>query len=94
MEQKFKMKKAVVIILLIFLLIGCKSVEYITPSLPEFSPVIPERPELLEIPKESEIPKEANINLVLLMGYAESLENVIESWERFYNELTNLYQTK
>ena len=94
MEQKFKMKKAVVIILLIFLLIGCKSVEYITPSLPEFSPVIPERPELLETPKESEIPKEANINLVLLLGYAESLENVIESWEQFYNELTNLYQTK
>lgn len=94
MEQKFKMKKAVVIILLIFLLIGCKSVEYITPSLPEFSPFIPERPELLEIPKESGIPKEVNINLVLLMGYAESLENVIESWEQFYNELTNLYQTK
>ena len=88
------MKKAVVIILVIFLLIGCKSVEYINPYLPEFAPVVPVRPELLEIPEETEIPKEANINLVLLMGYSKSLENVIESWERFYNELTKLYQTK
>lgn len=88
------MKKAVVIILVIFLLIGCKSVEYITPSLPEFAPVVPDRPELLEIPEGTETLKEANINLVLLVGYAESLENVIDSWERFYSELKNLYQTK
>lgn len=86
------MKKAVVIILVVSLLMGCTSVKCITPSLPEFAPVVPERPELLEIPEGTETPKEANINLVLLVGYAESLENVVESWERFYSELTKLYK--
>ena len=86
------MKKALIIFLALFLITGCETVRYITPAVPDYKPVLPERPELYEIEETADIPKEVNINTVLLMGYAESLEMIIENWERFYNELTKLYQ--
>lgn len=70
---------------------GCRTVEYVSPSLPSFRPVVPERPELYELDETAEIPKEVNLNTVLLMGYAEGLENVILSWQVFYDNLRELY---
>ena len=87
------MRKIAILLLSLLILTACATkVVYIAPDLPEFSPIVPERPELEEIPETAEIPAEVNINLALIMGYAEKLEAVIGSWEVFYNDLCGIYQ--
>lgn len=86
------MKRITIALILLLSLTACESVKYIAPALPDYSPVIPNRPELYAIDETLEIPKEINMNLVLLMGYCESLENVIDNWSVFYNELKTIYK--
>ena len=91
MEKNKKMKRALVIILFI-LLVGCKTAPvYIKPALPTYDPIIPERPELLEISENVNLPQEVNINQLLLMAYAEKLEILLENWRKFYSELSTIY---
>ena len=87
------MRKIAILLLSLLTLTACATkVVYIAPELPEYSPIVPERPELEEIPETAEIPAEVNINLALIIGYAEKLEAVIDSWEVFYNDLCGIYQ--
>ena len=91
MEKNKKMKRALLIILFIFL-VGCKTAPvYIKPALPAYDPIIPERPELLEISENVNLPQEVNINQLLLMAYAEKLEILLENWRKFYSELSTIY---
>lgn len=88
------MKKAAVFLFalaFLFVSTSCRTVEYVSPTLPSFRPTVPDRPELYELDETAEIPKEVNLNTVLLMGYAEGLENVILSWQTFYDNLRELY---
>ena len=86
------MRKIAILLLSLLTLTACTTkVVYIAPELPAYSPIVPERPELEEIPETAEIPAEGNINLALVMGYAEKLEAVIDSWEVFYNDLCGIY---
>lgn len=86
-------KKLIIVLLVVnILLCGCTVTRYIAPTLPTFTPILPERPELLELPAGAEIPEEVNINLILLMGYAEKLEIALDNWELFYNELATIYK--
>ena len=88
-----KVGKLIIVLIIVNLaLCSCQSVKYISPELPAYSPAIPNRPELLEVPAGADIPEEVNINLILLMGYAEKLEIALESWERYYNELAKVYK--
>lgn len=88
-----KVRKLIIILLIVnILLCGCEVTRYITPKLPAYNPILPDRPELLELPAGADIPEEVNINLVLLMGYAEKLEIALDNWELFYNELATVYQ--
>lgn len=68
---------------------GCESVRHITPELPSYDPVVPERPILMEI--DEEVPTEVTKNLVMLVSYAEKLEIVCQGWERFYAGLREIY---
>lgn len=86
-------KKLIIVLLVVnILLCGCTVTRYISPKLPAYSPILPDRPELLELPAGAEIPEEVNINLILLMGYAEKLEIALDNWELFYNELATIYK--
>lgn len=88
------MRKIAILLLSLLILTACATkVVYIAPDLPAYSPIVPERPELEEIPETAEIPAEVNINLALVMGYAEKLEAVIDSWEVFYNDLCGIYKS-
>lgn len=88
------MRKIAILLLSLLTLTACATkVVYIAPDLPAYSPIVPERPELEEIPETAEIPAEVNINLALIIGYAEKLEAVIDSWEVFYNDLCGIYQS-
>lgn len=85
------MKRALLTILFIFL-VGCKTAPvYIKPALPVYDPILPERPELLEISENINLPQEVNINQLLLMAYAEKLEILLENWRKFYSELSTIY---
>ena len=91
MEKNKKMKRALLIILFI-LLVGCKTAPvYIKPALPVYDPILPDRPELLEISENINLPQEVNINQLLLMTYAEKLEILLENWRKFYSELSTIY---
>ena len=86
-------KKLIIVLLVVnILLCGCTVTRYIAPTLPAYNPILPDRPELLELPAGEDIPEEVNINLVLLMGYAEKLEIALDNWELFYNELATIYK--
>ena len=88
------MRKVAILLLSLITLTACATkVVYIAPELPEYSPIVPERPELEEIPESAMIPAEVNTNLALVMGYAEKLEAVIDSWEVFYNDLCGIYKS-
>lgn len=80
------MKRTLIIVALVLLtLTGCRTTQYIQPSLPEVSFTRPERPELLTV--EAEVPVEATINLIRLTGYAEKLELVLDAWETYYSAI-------
>ena len=84
------MKRAILICLVF--LVGCATKPvYIKPALPAYHPALPERPELVELPEDIELPQAVNINQLLLMGYAEKLEIIIDGWGAFYNELRAIY---
>ena len=85
------MKRAIILICLVTL-VGCATKPvYIKPALPAYHPALPERPELLELPEDTELPQAVNINQLLLMGYAEKLEIIVDGWGDFYNELRAIY---
>lgn len=78
--------KILILILLFFLsLVSCETVEYITPSLPVFNPVRPQKPLLEEVTED--VPTGAVINTIRLMEYSKQLEVYSNSWENYYNEL-------
>ena len=79
------MKKIINTLLLCLILTGCTSVEYVQPSLPDFNPVRPARPQLEEV--NEEVPQGAVINTVRLMNYSRELEIYSNTWESFYNQL-------
>lgn len=86
------MKRAIILICLVLLVVGCATKPvYIKPALPAYHPALPERPELVELPEDTELPQAVNINQLLLMGYAEKLEIIIDGWGDFYNELREIY---
>lgn len=68
----------------ILILISCKTV-YISPSLPNYEPMRPERPTLENV--NEEVPLTAVKNTIRLMTYAEQLEAYADGWENFYMEL-------
>lgn len=68
----------------ILILISCKTV-YISPSLPSYEPIRPERPTLENV--NEEVPLTAVKNTIRLMTYAEQLEAYADGWENFYTEL-------
>ena len=80
-------KIAVMLLVILLLMVGCTStkIEYVNAPLPEFSPSIPERPELAEV--TSEMPVDAVLNTIKLMTYAQELEAYGEAWRTFYEEL-------
>lgn len=79
------MKSKILILILSLTLMGCTSVEYITPTLPDFAPVKPTRPTLETV--EEEVPYEATINTIRLMEYSRLMEGYADGWETFYNQL-------
>lgn len=83
------MKNKILIILTCLILTSCQSVEYISPELPKFNPVRPERPILEEVTEE--VPLNATINTIRLMEYSKQLETYSDSWELFYNRLQEEY---
>lgn len=87
------MKRAVVLValVLIVLLTSCSHTVYISPDLPEYSPLLPSRPVLKTT--EGDVPVEATSNLIEMMGYAQRLEIVCKGWESFYEGLRELYQS-
>lgn len=88
-----KVRKLIIVLLVVnILLCGCQFTRYIKPKLPAYNPILPDRPELLELPAGADIPEEVNINTILLMGYAEKLEIALDNWELFYNELATVYE--
>lgn len=86
------MKRAIIFLICLVTLVGCATAPvYIKPALPAYHPALPERPELVELPEDMELPQAVNINQLLLMGYAEKLEIIIDGWGDFYNELRAIY---
>ena len=78
---------AVIVIVIVLLLTGCKTVVEVTPEYPEFTVITPERPVLETV--QSDVPIEATRNLIKMMSYAEQLENALDTWTTFYEELKN-----
>lgn len=76
--------KGIKIIILVLMLSSCAT-RYITPPLPDFNPIRPERPQLEEVAED--VPVEAVMNTVRLIGYSEQLEQYCDSWENFYRSL-------
>lgn len=92
MEQKRKMKTEnkqkyialslafaclVVIFALLFVLLGCRTIEYVNPKLPEYKLEEIERPQI----------KEQTAEVVLLMRYAEKKEIQLKNFYNFYEAL-------
>lgn len=83
------MKRLITIALLTLgILVGCKSVEYVTPELPEYSVTVPVRPVLT--PVDGDMPKEAVDNFLTMVSYAVKLEVIIDGWAEFYEGLRNV----
>lgn len=80
------MKKSKILIL-ILLLTSCKTV-YISPTLPSYESIRPERPILENV--NEEVPIGAIRNTAKLMSYAEQMETYADGWEEFYTELKKL----
>lgn len=78
---------AVIVIVIVLLLTGCKTVVDVKSKYPEFTVITPERPVLETV--QSDVPIEATRNLIKLMSYAEQLENALDTWATFYGELKN-----
>ena len=76
--------KALKIIILSLLLVSCETV-YVSPPLPDFNPIRPERPKLEEVAEA--VPIDAVINTVRLIEYSKQLEQYADSWENFYSSL-------
>lgn len=76
--------KILKIIILSLLLVSCETV-YVSPSLPDFNPIRPERPKVEEVAEV--VPIDAVINAVRLIEYSKQLEQYADSWENFYSSL-------
>lgn len=74
-----------VIVILGVLLTGCKTVVQVKPEYPDFTIITPVRPTLETV--TDSVPVEATRNLIKMISYAEQLENAIQSWTNFYEEL-------
>lgn len=85
MKSPFKM----LVFCILTVLCSCTSVEYITPNLPDFAPVRPQRPVLETV--EGEVPYGAVVNTIRLMEYARGMETYSDSWETFYTQLQEDY---
>lgn len=84
------MRKVLILLFLIislFTINSCKTT--VVPILPEYNPIIPSKPNLEEV--VGEVPIEVVRNTIELMGYAESLEIVLNSWVEYYNSLRKSY---
>lgn len=79
------LKHIIVSLMISIGLSSCTTVEYVTPSLPDFSISVPERPFLKNV--EESVSDEVTDNLIALIDYAEKLEIVIDGWEDFYKGL-------
>ena len=83
-------------ILLILTIASCQTqrvVERVTPSLPIYTPVKPERPKLIKIEDDVQLPISVVQNQILLEGYAKELELYSCGWEEFYEGLLESYKT-
>lgn len=79
------MKGRLITILLLTLgiLTGCKSVRFVSPSLPDYQMSMPTRPMLDKSDPEG--------NVVSLTAYAGKLEVIIDGWVSFYERLREIY---
>ena len=78
------MKKVLLaIVLTALLIVSCKTASPVR-ELPEFAPVIPERPTLREMSDASE---DAEYNIRNLIIYATQLEMYGQGWREFYADL-------
>lgn len=77
------MSRIILLLLMTGILIGCESVRYISPSLPDYKVSVPSRPVL-----DADDPEG---NVIELISYARKLEAVIEGWAGFYGSLQGIY---
>lgn len=76
-------------VLMVLCLASCKTVVEVRAEIPEFNPMRPERPELVEVPSDSVVAVQVNVNMVKLISYIEQLEAYADGWETYYEELRN-----
>lgn len=68
---------------------SCRSVEYVSPVIPEYSPPLPVPDKLVEIPKEN--PQFSyTVNMMILDAYSQKLEAYIENMKTYYDSMVNL----
>ena len=76
-------------VLMLLCLASCKTIVEVRAEIPEFNPMRPERPELVQVPADSVVAVQVNINMVKLISYIEQLEAYADGWETYYEELRN-----
>lgn len=87
---------SIILIIMGYLLLcsaGCKTFDAVsvTPSLPDYSPVRPDRPVLDPVPDDAQLPISVLTNMIRQSSYARQLEKYADGWEQNYQKLKILF---